>query len=160
MRTDCFRGDRKNVAKHRSVEALAGRKDWRAQELLVRDGRLSFPRPLLDAYSIERSFDREVEWLERVAAESRCGVLDDLSSAGRSWDLVFFDSGELASIVEWLKLKDQIRPGELAASHDIYLPKSIKNFIVCAVVVADPAWRVVFIDSSVPQGMLIAQRLE
>ncbi len=86
------------------------------------------------------------------------GVLKKLIARGDKWDMVFFDSGELASLIEWGKLKDRIAIGGIAAFHDIFFPKSFKNFIVCASIVADPSWKVLFVDDSTMQGLMIAQR--
>jgi hypothetical protein len=82
----------------------------------------------------------------------------DIDSS-QSWDFVFFDSGEVSSNIEWLNLKDKIAVGGLAAFHDIYFPKSIKNFLPCAAIAADPAWNVILLDEGTIQGLLIAQRI-
>jgi len=115
------------------------------------DGALHFPMPLLDKLSHTGRFERDVAFLEKHPI----APLD----ADQSWDLIFFDSGEYSSNVEWLALKDRVTVGGLAAFHDIFFPKSMKNFLVCAAICADPNWQVVLLDDSTIQGLLIAQRI-
>ncbi len=86
-------------------------------------------------------------------------ALDSVLAQAPVLDAVFFDCGEFSSMLEWEKLKDRIRPGGLALFHDIYFPKSVKNFLVCAALAADPAWEVLYRDASTPQGFLAARRL-
>ena len=141
------------------VLAFAPRKKWSVRELIVNGSSLVFPRQLLDIFSSGKSFDNEMALLKNVESRGKAGVLDELIARGNQWDLVFFDSGELSSMLEWVKLKDKIAVGGVAAFHDIFFPKSFKNFIVCASVLADPDWKVVFIDDSTHQGLMIAQKL-
>jgi hypothetical protein len=142
------------------VTRLAGRKRWSVRDLVVSEGKLAFSRQLLDLFSMDRDFDSEVAFLEDAESRGRAGILDELIAESDEWDLVFFDSGELSSMIEWLKVKDHIAVGGLAALHDIFFPKSIKNVVVCASIVADPNWKVVFVDDSTKQGLLVAQRLQ
>ena len=132
---------------------------WSARRLLRAGMTLTINRELLDAYSVKRDFANEIAFLEEQANAGRANVLDRLTHGEGPWDMVFFDSGELASLVEWEKLRTHIAPGGFAVFHDIFFPKSFKNFIVCASLVADPAWRVVHVDNSTKQGLLVAQRL-
>lgn len=86
-------------------------------------------------------------------------ALDKILERYDSLDYVFFDCGELSSMIEWMKLKDHIRVGGLAAFHDIYFPKSIKNFMVCAAIHCSPNWRIIYQDESTPQGLLVAEKV-
>jgi hypothetical protein len=74
-------------------------------------------------------------------------------------DAVFLDSGEFSSLPEWKIVADRIRRGGYVILHDIFFPKSFKNWLVGASIAADSAWRVVYIDRSTPQGLLVARRL-
>jgi len=145
----------------RAVRALAARQKWSIRNLIVDKSRLVLPRPLVDIYSRERNFDNEVKFFKEIENHVATGVLDNLtSSQGSNWDFVFFDGGELSSVMEWIKLKDRIAVGGMAAFHDIFFPKSFKNFIVCASLLADPGWTVVFVDDTTNQGLLMARRLQ
>jgi len=138
---------------------FAGQKDWSARSLMAENGVLAMPRKLIDLYSNKRNFDNEILFLQHMDAQGKSDVITELSKQVKSWDLIFFDSGELASMVEWLRLKDDIAVGGFAAFHDIFFPKSIKNIVPCAAVLADPDWKLVFFDNSTRQGLLVAQRL-
>jgi hypothetical protein len=142
------------VRKWKQLEELLGQPSQGIDplEIFIERGRLVFPRDILNLfYQVEDEF----VFFSREGSE-KSGVLDDLLKRTASFDLVFFDSGECASLPEWVKLKDHIRPGGIAVFHDIYFPKSFKNFLVCSAVTADPKWQVIYQDRSTPQGLLIA----
>jgi hypothetical protein len=103
--------------------------------------------------------ENELHLLKDAEQAGKAGVLDSFLAEGKVWDLIFFDSGEWSSMVEWVKFKGHIRVGGFAAFHDIFFPKSFKNFIVCASVLSDPDWRVIYVDQSTVQGLMVAQRL-
>ena len=96
----------------------------------------------------------------RFAGSENRSCLDRLIEQVDYFDFVFFDSGELSSMIEWMKLKDRISVGGLAVFHDIYFPKSIKNFLVCAFIYQSPEWEILYQDRSTPQGLLIARRVK
>ena len=156
---DLFRCQYCSIKRWHKVSKIAGRWDWSAVDLLTADSSLHLSRPLLDLYSQATTFDNAVSFLSNIDAQGKGGVIDKLTANGSSWDFIFFDSGELASMIEWLKLKNKIAVGGFVAFHDIYFPKSLKNIIPCAALMADPDWEVVFCDDSTKQGILIAERL-
>ena len=94
----------------------------------------------------------------RFAAPAPPSVLDRLTAEGTPFDAVFFDCGEFSSMPEWVVLNGHIRPGGLAVFHDVYFPKSVKNFLVCAAVSASPDWDVLYRDRTTPQGLVVARR--
>ena len=135
------------------VNDFAGSKNWTMRKIFIEDHRVfRFPTKLLDKLSPTGRFAKDIAFLE----QHPIATID----ASQTWDFVFFDSGELSSCIEWLNLKDRVAIGGLAAFHDIYFPKSIKNFLPCAAIVADPAWKVVLLDEGTIQGLLIAQRIK
>jgi len=93
------------------------------------------------------------------AAPDGRNALDELIKEVGYFDFVFFDSGELPSMIEWMKLKGHIRQGGLAVFHDIYFPKSIKNFLVCASIYCSPEWEIIYQDASTPQGLMVARKI-
>jgi len=136
-----------------AVQQALGSTYWTLRDTFIGDGQtISFPPKLLDKLSPSGRFARDVAFLD----EHPLASID----ANETWDLIFFDSGEYSSCVEWPTLKDRISIGGLAAFHDVFFPKSVKNFLPCAAILADPNWRVVLLDDSTIQGLLIAQRLQ
>lgn len=114
-------------------------------------------KDILNIYSQTRSFVDEYKFFERKDIGT-LGVIDALLEQVNTFDLIFFDSGEFSSNVEFQKLKDYVRPGGLAVFHDIYFPKSYKNFLVCSAVKADSSWEVIYQDEDTPQGLMMAVR--
>ena len=121
-------------------------------QLFFRNGSFTVPVEILNR-------DRLLDEINRVAAQDVTGVLNELLEDGVLFDFVFFDSGEHSSLAEWLCLKEHVKAGGLIALHDIYYPKSAKNFIVAADVSADPKYQIAYIDQTTPQGLLIARRV-
>ncbi len=156
---DRFQSRNCSIRRWYLISRIAGRWDWSARDLMITESSLLLPRRLLDIYSSNRNFDSVVSFLRDTESRGNAGVIDKLIARGARWDLVFFDSGELSSMIEWLKLKDRITVGGFAAFHDIYFPKSIKNIIPCATILADSDWEMVFCDNSTKQGLMIARRL-
>lgn len=120
----------------------------------TRDG-LVLPEEIINLY---RESNDEVDYFSKNHGDK--GVIHSLIEEVSEFDLVFFDSGVFSSYVEWLLLKDHIRKGGAAVFHDIYFPKSIKNFLICASLRSDPEWEIVYKDALTPQGLLIAGKKE
>jgi hypothetical protein len=106
------------------------------------------------------AIDEEREFYLRnnlIEGQGYCSRLRDL---GRQFDFIFFDCGEYSSLAEWFALEGQIKLGGYAFLHDIYFPKSIKNFIVAAIIASSEEWEVVYIDRYSSQGGLVAKRIK
>lgn len=73
-------------------------------------------------------------------------------------DAVFLDSGEFSSLPEWEIVESRLRPGGYVILHDIFFPKSFKNWLVCGAIMAHPAYETLYIDRSTPQGLMVAQK--
>lgn len=73
-------------------------------------------------------------------------------------DAVFLDSGEFSSLAEWEIVHSSLRPGGYVILHDIFFPKSFKNWIVCGAIMANSDYEVLYIDRSTPQGLMVAQK--
>ena len=95
----------------------------------------------------------------RYAETKGPGVLEGLLEKVDVFDSVFLDCGEFSSMIEWMKLKDRIRKHGLAIFHDIYFPKSVKNFLICAAIRASKDWEILYRDATTPQGLIIARRV-
>jgi hypothetical protein len=74
-------------------------------------------------------------------------------------DVVFLDSGEFSSMLEWDIVEPRLRVGGYIILHDIYFPKSFKNWLVAGSIMYNPCYNVQFIDETTPQGLLVAQRI-
>lgn len=74
-------------------------------------------------------------------------------------DMVFLDSGEFSSLVEWEIVSKNLRIGGYVYLHDIFFPKSYKNWLVCASIKASKDWEVLYINSTTPQGMMLAKKV-
>ena len=86
-------------------------------------------------------------------------ILDSGSIHQLIFDAIFFDCGEMSSIAEWHFLSCYIPVNGFAILHDIFYPKSIKNFLVATSIRLSPSWNVIWEDRSTPQGALIARRI-
>jgi predicted O-methyltransferase YrrM len=124
-------------------------------EVIVSNQSLYFPAEYISCYIGQANLNNHVNTL---AKNERTGILDNLIASNDAWDLVWLDSGELSSIVEWSKLNEHITKGGLVALHDIFAPKSMKNFVVAASILASPDWKPLCIDSRTKQGLMIAQK--
>lgn len=74
-------------------------------------------------------------------------------------EAIFLDGGEFTSILEWNLVFDYQKKGDYVILHDIYFPKSIKNWLVASSIKADKHYEILFIDKTTPQGFLVAQRI-
>jgi hypothetical protein len=84
--------------------------------------------------------------------------LDRHSPASRPYDLIFFDCGEFSTAAEWFFLSPLVPAGGRVMLHDIYYPKSIKNFLVAAFIELSPDWSVEWRETASAQGGLLAMR--
>lgn len=76
----------------------------------------------------------------------------------RRLDFYFSDCGEYCGYPEWLIIKEKIAEGGIFAAHDIYYPKSIKNFKVVEEIENSNEW-IVLEKTNTKQGMFIAMKL-
>ena len=73
-------------------------------------------------------------------------------------DAIFFDCEEESSVGGYL-MWETIRISVFALLHDIYYPKSIKNFLVATYIDISPNCSILYRDSHSIQGALIVQRV-
>jgi hypothetical protein len=85
------------------------------------------------------------------------GCLQDIMES-ENIDAVFLDSGEFSSLPEWEIVETHLRPGGYVILHDIFFPKSFKNWLVCGAIMANPAYETLYIDRSTPQGLMVSQK--
>ena len=120
------------------------------KESLLDNGKL--PQSLLDIY---RTKDDEFDFL--TTAKTSNGLLTGILDQ-RETDAVFLDSGEFSSLPEWEIVSKKLRVGGYVILHDIFFPKSFKNWLVCASIKANPEWKIIYLDRSTPQGLMVARR--
>ena len=111
-----------------------------------------FPQSLLDIY---RNKDDEFDFSPTHQLSN--GLLAQVIGGGEA-DAVFLDSGEFSSLPEWEIVAGKLRVGGYVILHDIFFPKSFKNWLVCAAITVSSDWRVIYIDRSTPQGLMVARR--
>lgn len=95
------------------------------------------------------------EYFDAQSGEKLCSRL--LQSQTRM-DALFLDCGELSSIAEFVLLERLVPVGGYILLHDIFYPKSIKNYLVAALLVLSEEWDVVYTDTVSRQGGLVAVR--
>lgn len=137
------------------ANSAADRRNWSVKDVVVSEGTYQVPSGYLRLRIDQESIDKHVN---AISKGNQTNVLGSLLESSGEWDLIWFDSGEVSSIVEWVKIKDYVKKGGLVAFHDVFFPKSMKNFVVAASLLHDPDWEVLLIDRSTPQGLLIARR--
>jgi len=128
-----------------SLNSQALTKDFDAEKL--------FSKELLELYRTE--FDEFAYCSKNSGSE---GVLAGLLE-GEQVDMVFLDSGEFVSLVEWEVVSKRLRKGGYVYLHDIYFPKSYKNWLVCASIEASQDWEVLYTNTTTPQGMMLARKI-
>jgi hypothetical protein len=84
------------------------------------------------------------------------GYCASLINSGYVADAVFFDCGEISSVGEWSLMEDVIKVGGYALFHDVYYPKSIKNFLIVVYIELSNNWKLVYRDVISPQGGVVA----
>lgn len=107
-----------------------------------------------DVLAFEKEFYQTFDRVEKK------GVVNKIVEENIIYDFIFFDCGELSSLVEWKLLKNQIRVGGYAILHDVYFPKSVKNFIVAAFIELSDDWAIIYKDIDSIQGMLVAKKIK
>ncbi len=141
------------------ISNTLGKNKWGISEIFGKDGNLVFPRQIIDQYSAKSNFDHEIEFLQNYSKTTPTIIEQFQNLENQAWDFIFFDSGELSSVIEFELLEENIRVGGLAALHDIYFPKSMKNFLVAAYLLTSPKWKPIYIETSSIQGLLVAQKV-
>ena len=108
---------------------------------------------LLDYYSNFGSFEKELGVL------SKYKVILSQELIESKFDVIFFDSGELSSNIEFFKLRDSLSENAIVALHDIYFPKSFKSFIPCTMLDNNREFNRLLLDESTSQGMYLTEKI-
>ena len=92
--------------------------------------------------------------------DAQCGekLCSRLVRSQTRMDVLFLDCGELSSIAEFILLEPLVPVGGYILLHDIFYPKSIKNYLVATLLVLSDQWDVVYTDTVSAQGGLVAVR--
>lgn len=134
----------KHVYKLPSLQALR-------QKLATDD---LFYRNILDYYSNFGSLAKELD----LIVQHPVVLNDDLLQT--QWDVIYFDSGELSTNVEFLRLSQSFSPQCLVAFHDVWFPKSFKSWLPATAMTRSGEWRPIYTDETTSQGMFIVERVE
>jgi len=109
-----------------------------------------------DLFQLYRHNDDEFDILSKNHFES--GELASQMQTVKP-DLVYMDSGEFSSNVEFNVIEPLLGVGATLIVQDIFFPKSIKSFLICAYLAMSNQWQVVWVDRTTPQGVLIAKKI-
>ena len=101
----------------------------------------------------EIAFYRE---FDAITGERECSRI---AASELQIDAVFLDCGEASSLAEFLALEHRLESGSYVLLHDIYFPKSIKNFLLGALLTLDSDWEILYQDNISKQGGLVAKKL-
>jgi hypothetical protein len=74
-------------------------------------------------------------------------------------NIIYLDSGEFSSSIEF-NIIDELAPkGTLLLVQDIFFPKAIKAFLIASAILNSERWRVLWVDRTTPQGMIICEKI-
>jgi hypothetical protein len=104
-------------------------------------------------------FKSEIDFYKHFDAISGEGACARIAASEVKINAVFFDCGEASSLAEFLALENSLTTGAYVLLHDIYFPKSIKNFLLAALLTLDSTWNVLYQDSVSEQGGMVAIKL-
>lgn len=104
-------------------------------------------------------FINEIPFYENSDAMSGEGACRHIANSGIAIDAVFLDCGEASSLAEFVALEGSLKSGSYVLLHDIYFPKSIKNFLLAALFTLSPEWEVIYQDKVSEQGGVVAVKL-
>lgn len=111
----------------------------------------NFPAALLEIYR------NEGDEFSETAVQTGVSLLSSVLKENEV-NAVFLDSGEFSSLLEWEIVESHVSSGTYVILHDIFFPKSFKNWLVCSSIALNPAWQVMYIDRSTPQGLMVARK--
>ena len=105
------------------------------------------------------AYTEDLKFYESKNYETGTGYCSSLIDLGYKPSAIFFDCGEISSVGEWIILADSIRVGGYALLHDVYYPKSIKNFLVATYIELSEEWEILYRDSISTQGAIVAVKM-
>ena len=97
-----------------------------------------------------QAYIEDSKFYKSQSYESGFGYCHELVKEKFKADAIFFDCGEISSVAEWVILSDAISIGGYALLHDIYYPKSIKNFLVATYIELSSDWEIIYRNSVSP----------
>ena len=103
------------------------------------------------------SFKLDIAFYEKFGALTGDWACKDLAKENKVIDCLFLDCGEVSSLAEFLILEKNLKSGSYLLLHDIYFPKSIKNFFLAALLTLDDRWSILYVDTVSTQGGLVAR---
>jgi hypothetical protein len=112
-----------------------------------------------NVYLNHDAFTADIGFYEQFNAVSGDWACKRLSGSQMVIDALFLDCGEASSLAEFLSLEGNLKLGSYLLLHDIYHPKSIKNFLLATLLTLDPSWEILYRDTASTQGGLIARKV-
>jgi hypothetical protein len=136
------------------INTNSGRYEPQPIESYFKDGKFVHFENILS----DEILAKEKSFLDSYCHLKKKSFIDTVINQKTIYDFIFFDCGELSSLPEWFLLEKHIRVGGYAILHDIYFPKSAKNFIVATLISISDDWEILYQDDSTVQGMLVAKK--
>lgn len=115
---------------------------------------------LFNALQENEGFKDEISFYSDNNKLEGYGYCSQIKKESKTYDAIFYDCGEISSTPEWFATSQLIPIGGYALLHDIFYPKSIKNFLIACLITLSDEWEIIFIDEKSPQGALLAQRVK
>ena len=112
-----------------------------------------------NVYLEHHAFEADVGFYEHFDALLGDWACKRIADSKIAIDALFLDCGEASSLAEFLALEGNLRLGSYILLHDIYYPKSIKNFFLATLLTLDPNWEILYRDGVSTQGGLVARKV-
>lgn len=150
---DSFIDSSKDKRKENLVVEALDLKDFNTKEII---DKLSTQKKLnKNLLNIYRNENDEFKF----KSSTKKGCLENCLKEIRP-DLIFLDGGEFSSLPEWNIISKELKKGAYIILHDIFFPKSIKNWLVAAYLIASDDYSIIFFDKSTPQGLIVARKVK
>ena len=114
---------------------------------------------ICDIYLGHHGFQNDILFYEEFNALTGDWACKKISDEKMIIDALFLDCGEASSLAEFIALEGNLKSGCYLLLHDIYHPKSIKNFLLATLLTVDNSWEIIYVDSVSKQGALVARLL-
>jgi hypothetical protein len=130
------KGSKKRILNHRALKSY-----------LLRNG--MFSSNLFKSYRYDGD---EFDFLSESKTEK---VLKNVLESFKP-NLIYLDTGEFSANLEFNLINKLAEPGTILLVQDILFPKSIKSFLISSFLLTTKRWKVIWIDKTTPQGIIMA----
>jgi len=106
--------------------------------------------------------DHEMVFLGKEYMPGKTDMIrETVKKIGPNFDMFFCDTGEYCGLPEFRILEELnfVKIGGFFAAHDIYYPKSVKNYRTLKILKKSDKWKILK-QTKTQQGLVIAERLK